>query len=136
MARKTNRILAVPELLQNYGGLSGAELSARLGLDCRTLWRYIVALEYLGIPIMSERVRYGSYTLVSGFKLQPMMFDEDEAMALVTQPDLQAVGLRLAMATVGQLQTLSLLVSIAFYVISFIYTFKFIHLRSSEKKSS
>ena len=65
MARKTNRILAAPELLQNYGGLSGAELSARLGLNRRTLWRYIVALEYLGIPIMSERVRYGSYTLVS-----------------------------------------------------------------------
>ena len=83
MARPTNRILAVLELLQNYGRLSGAELSDRLGLDRRTLRRYIVALEDLGIPIISERGRYGGYTLVSGFKLQPMMFDEDEAMALV-----------------------------------------------------
>lgn len=83
MAQPTTRILAVLELLQNYGRLSGAELSTRLGLDRRTLRRYIVALEELGIPIMTERGRYGGYTLVSGFKLQPMMFDEDEAMALV-----------------------------------------------------
>ncbi|KGJ93929.1 helix-turn-helix transcriptional regulator [Colwellia psychrerythraea] len=83
MAQPTNRILAVLELLQNYGRLSGAELSTRLDLDRRTLRRYIVALEEIGIPIMSERGRYGGYSLVPGFKLQPMMFDEDEAMALV-----------------------------------------------------
>ena len=38
-----------------------------------------------------------------------MMFDEDEAMALVTQPDLQAVGLRLAMTTNGQFRPLGCL---------------------------
>ncbi|WP_091985329.1 helix-turn-helix transcriptional regulator [Pseudoalteromonas denitrificans] len=82
MAQPTTRILAVLELLQTYGRLSGAELSMHLGLDRRTLRRYIVALEELGIPIMTERGRYGGYTLMPGFKLQPMMFNENEAMAL------------------------------------------------------
>jgi predicted DNA-binding transcriptional regulator YafY len=82
MAKPTSRILAVLELLQTYGQLSGTELSSRLGLNRRTLRRYIVALEELGIPIMTERGRYGGYTLMPGFKLQPMMFDENEAMAL------------------------------------------------------
>jgi len=82
MAKPTSRILAVLELLQTYGQLSGKELSTRLGLDRRTLRRYIVALEELGIPIMTERGRYGGYTLIPGYKLQPMMFDENEAMAI------------------------------------------------------
>ncbi|TMP40986.1 transcriptional regulator [Pseudoalteromonas citrea] len=82
MAQPTTRILAVLELLQNYGRLSGAEISAKLGLERRTVRRYIMALEELGIPIMTERGRYGGYTLMPGFKLQPLMFDESEAMAL------------------------------------------------------
>ncbi len=82
MGKPTSQILAVLELLQTYGQLSGTELSDRLGIEKRTLRRYIIALEDLGIPIMSERGRYGGYKLISGFKLQPMMFDENEALAL------------------------------------------------------
>ncbi|EPJ48451.1 MAG: hypothetical protein OFPI_29420 [Osedax symbiont Rs2] len=82
MAQSTTRTLAVLELLQSHTRLSGAELASRLSIDRRTLRRYIVALEELGIPIMSERGRYGGYSLMPGFKLPPMMFEDDEAMAL------------------------------------------------------
>ncbi|MCJ8300757.1 MAG: YafY family transcriptional regulator [Pseudomonadales bacterium] len=82
MAQSTTRILAVLELLQSHGRLSGADLALRLNLDRRTLRRYIAALEDLGIPIMSERGRYGGYSLMPGFKLPPMMFEDNEAMAL------------------------------------------------------
>ena len=82
MAQSTTRTLAVLELLQSHGRLSGTELASRLGIDRRTLRRYIVALEQIGIPIMSERGRYGGYSLMPGFKLPPMMFEDDEAMAL------------------------------------------------------
>lgn len=82
MAHPTTRVLAVLELLQTHGRMSGAELARRLGVDGRTLRRYISALEDLGIPITSERGRHGAYMLVAGFKLPPMMFNDDEAMAL------------------------------------------------------
>ena len=38
-------------------------------MDGRTLRRYIRHLEDLGIPLTSERGRYGGYRLVAGFKL-------------------------------------------------------------------
>jgi len=82
MATSTTRVLAVLELLQTHGRISGAELARRLEVDGRTLRRYIATLEELGIPITSERGRYGAYMLVAGFKLPPMMFNEDEALAL------------------------------------------------------
>jgi len=82
MAHPAARVLTVLELLQANGRLSGAELSRRLGVDPRTLRRYIVTLEELGIPITAERGRYGSYSLVPGYKLPPLMFGDDEALAL------------------------------------------------------
>jgi predicted DNA-binding transcriptional regulator YafY len=80
--RPTTRVLAVLELLQARGRLSGAELAERLEIDGRTLRRYIVMLEELGIPIVAERGRYGGYSLVPGFKLPPLIFNDDEALAL------------------------------------------------------
>ena len=82
MAHPATRVLAVLELLQTHGRMSGAELARRLEVDGRTLRRYISALEELGIPITSERGRHGAYMLVAGFKLPPMMFNDDEALAL------------------------------------------------------
>ena len=82
MPRPTIRVLTVLELLQARGRVSGAELALELGVDNRTLRRYIAMLEELGIPITSERGRYGGYALVAGFKLPPMMFTDDEAWAL------------------------------------------------------
>jgi predicted DNA-binding transcriptional regulator YafY len=51
-------------------------------VDVRTLRRYVVMLEDLGIPLTTERGRHGAYMLVAGFKLPPMMFTNDEAVAL------------------------------------------------------
>lgn len=82
MALPTTRVLAVLDLLQSHGRMSGAELARRVGVDVRTLRRYIVMLEELGIPITTERGRYGAYMLVAGFRLPPMMFTNDEAVAL------------------------------------------------------
>jgi predicted DNA-binding transcriptional regulator YafY len=97
MARPTTRVLALLELLQTHARLSGAELADRLQVDRRTVRRYITALEELGIPITAERGRDGGYMLVAGFKLPPMMFTEDEALALSVGL-LAARGLGLAQA--------------------------------------
>jgi predicted DNA-binding transcriptional regulator YafY len=82
MARPTTRLLAVLELLQAHGKMSGAELARQLEVDRRTVRRYIAALEDLGIPLTAERGSAGGYMLVAGFKLPPMMFTDDEALAL------------------------------------------------------
>jgi predicted DNA-binding transcriptional regulator YafY len=82
MTRPTTRVLAVLELLQSQARVSGPELARRIGVDGRTLRRYIGMLEELGIPIVAERGRFGGYALVAGFKLPPLVFTNDEALAL------------------------------------------------------
>jgi predicted DNA-binding transcriptional regulator YafY len=82
MYHPTTRVLALLELLQTHGRMNGAELAARLGVDRRTLRRYVGKLEDIGIPITAERGRAGGYALMPGFKLPPMMFTEDETLAL------------------------------------------------------
>ena len=100
MSRPTTRVLAVLELLQTHGRMSGSELAHRLEVDPRTVRRYIVLLEELGIPITAERGRDGAYMLVAGFKLPPMMFTDDEALALSVGL-LAARGLGLAEASIA-----------------------------------
>ena len=82
MYHPTTRVLAVLALLQAHGRMSGSELAKRLEVNIRTLRRYIIMLQDLGIPIESERGRNGAYVLSAGFKLPPMMFTNEEALAL------------------------------------------------------
>ena len=82
MYHPTTRVLAVLELLQTHGQMSGSDLAARLGVDGRTLRRYISRLEDLGMPIAVEHGRHGGYMLVPGYKLPPLMFTDEEALAL------------------------------------------------------
>jgi predicted DNA-binding transcriptional regulator YafY len=89
MAHPAARVLAVLELLQTHGRLTGPEMARRLGVDQRTLRRHLARLEEMGFPLTAERGRAGGYQLVSGFKLPPMMFTSDEALAV-------SVGLRAA----------------------------------------
>lgn len=89
MAKPTSRVLAVLEILQAHLRVGGAELAQRAGVDRRTIRRYIAHLVELGVPIATERGRDGGYALAAGYKLPPMMFSPDEALAL-------AVGLRAA----------------------------------------
>ena len=80
--RPTTRVLTALELLQSRSRLSGAELAERLEVDRRTVRRYIRALQDLGVPIESEPGRFGGYCLRPGYKLPPMMFTEEETLAL------------------------------------------------------
>lgn len=97
MISPTTRVLAVLALLQAHGHLSGPDLAQRLGVDGRSLRRYIGKLQDQGIPVVAERGRYGSYSLMPGYKLPPLMFSDGEAVAL-------AVGL-LAVRRLGLAST-------------------------------
>src|SRR5918911_3707913 len=82
MYHPTTRVLTVLELLQAHQRISGPELAERLEVNSRTVRHYITLLQDLGIPIEAERGRHGGYRLRPGFKLPPLMFTEDEALAL------------------------------------------------------
>jgi predicted DNA-binding transcriptional regulator YafY len=78
----TSRVLALLELLQSGGTRTVAELAGRLGVDERTVRRYVGHLVVLDVPVESVRGRYGGYRLARGFRLPPLMLDEDEALAV------------------------------------------------------
>lgn len=80
--RPTARVLTVLELLQSHGRMTGPELARRLEVNVRTVRDYIEMLGDLGIPVEAERGRNGGYRLRPGFKLPPLIFTEDEALAL------------------------------------------------------
>lgn len=82
MYQPTTRLLTVLELLQARGSLSGAELASRLEVDRRSIRRYITMLQDLGIPIEGVRGPAGGYRLRPGYKLPPLMFTDQEAVAL------------------------------------------------------
>jgi len=100
MDSPTTRVLALLELLQSVDELNGTELARRLEVDGRTLRRYVTKLQALGIPVESDRGRYGVYRLKPGFKLPPLMFSDDEALA-VSMGLLFAAGLGLGGSLAG-----------------------------------
>src|SRR5260221_9477044 len=73
MYHPTTRVLAVLALLQAHGRMSGSELAQRLEVNIRTLRRYIIMLQDLGIPIEAERGRNGAYVLSAGVKIPPLV---------------------------------------------------------------
>ncbi len=89
MEKPLQRVLTVLELLQSHPRLNGAQLAQMLGVERRTVRRYVVELERFGVPIRAERGRDGHYALMPGYKLPPLMFSNDETLAL-------SVGLRVA----------------------------------------
>lgn len=82
MYHPTTRVLTVLEVLQARGKTTGAELAVRLEVDLRTVRRYIVMLQDMGIPIQARPGRHGGYELRPGFRLPPLLFANDEALAV------------------------------------------------------
>jgi predicted DNA-binding transcriptional regulator YafY len=79
----TSRLLELLELLQARPLMTGRELADRLGVDTRTVRRYIEALQELGIPVEGQRGVGGGYRMRPGFRLPPLMLDDDEAVMVV-----------------------------------------------------
>ncbi|MBK3627907.1 WYL domain-containing protein [Streptomyces sp. MBT49] len=83
MPRPTGRVLTLLELLQSGGTRTATELAGRLGVDERTVRRYVDHLLDLDVPVESVRGRYGGYRLSPGYRLPPLMLSDDEALAVL-----------------------------------------------------
>ena len=69
--------------LQSGGVRTVAELADRLGVDGRTVRRYVDHLLDLDVPVESVRGRYGGYRLASGYRMPPLMLTDEEALAVL-----------------------------------------------------
>ena len=83
MARPAARVLTLLELLQSGGVRTVAELADRLGVEGRTVRRYVDHLIDLDVPVESVRGRYGGYRLAAGYRMPPLMLSDEEALAVL-----------------------------------------------------
>ena len=88
----SSRLLALLSLLQSRRDWPGSLLAQRLDISERTVRRDVDRLRELGYPINAVKGPDGGYRLEAGAQLPPLLFDDEQAVAL-------AVALQLAVVT-------------------------------------
>lgn len=78
---RIDRLTAILTHLQSKRTVRAAELSDRFGVSLRTIYRDVRALEESGVPIIGEAGQ--GYSLVEGYRLPPIMFSREEALAML-----------------------------------------------------
>nr|WP_208619053.1 WYL domain-containing protein [Streptomyces hygroscopicus] len=92
MPKTSARLLSLLSLLQARRDWPGQLLAERLEVSSRTVRRDVDRLRELGYPIVTTKGPDGGYRLDAGTELPPLLFDDDQAVAL-------AVALQTAAAT-------------------------------------
>ena len=92
MQKTSARPLSLLSLLQARRDWPGALLAERLEISPRTVRRDVDRLRELGYPIAAVKGPDGGYRLGAGTRLPPLMFDDEQAVAL-------AVALQIAAAS-------------------------------------
>ncbi|TRW23903.1 YafY family transcriptional regulator [Flavobacterium zepuense] len=77
-----DRITAILIQLQSKKVVKAQDLADRFGISLRTVYRDIRSLEEAGVPLYGEAGI--GYSLVEGYRLPPVMFTPDEAVAFIT----------------------------------------------------
>ena len=93
MQKTSARLLSLLSLLQARRDWPGPLLADRLEVSSRTVRRDVDRLRELGYPIQTTKGPDGGYRLAAGADLPPLLFDDEQAVAL-------AVALQIA-ATAG-----------------------------------
>ncbi|WP_067654392.1 helix-turn-helix transcriptional regulator [Nocardia harenae] len=88
----SRRLLSLLSLLQARRDWPGTLLAQRLAVSERTVRRDVDRLRELGYPVRAVKGPDGGYRLEAGSALPPLLFDDEQAVAL-------AVALRLAVGT-------------------------------------
>ncbi|MFJ6837073.1 helix-turn-helix transcriptional regulator [Streptomyces sp. NPDC091209] len=92
MQKTSARLLSLLSLLQARRDWPGALLAERLGISPRTVRRDVDRLRELGYPIVAFKGPDGGYRLDAGTELPPLLFDDEQAVAL-------AIALQIATTT-------------------------------------
>ncbi len=82
MQKTSARLLSLLSQLQARRDWPGALLAERLGISPRTLRRDVDRLRELGYPVVAVKGPDGGYRLDAGTRLPPLLFDDEQAVAL------------------------------------------------------
>lgn len=77
---RIDRLFGILLILQNQPRVRAQDLAERFEVSKRTVYRDITALSEMGVPIVS--LPGEGYELMEGFYLPPLIFTDDEAIAL------------------------------------------------------
>ncbi|MFI5665994.1 helix-turn-helix transcriptional regulator [Streptomyces sp. NPDC051704] len=109
MPKTSARLLSLLSLLQTRRDWPGRLLAERLEVSPRTVRRDVDRLRELGYPIVSAKGPDGGYRLDAGTRLPPLLFDDEQAVALAVALQAAATtgagieeGAARALATVRQ----------------------------------
>src|SRR5579859_7809866 len=81
--QRFDRILGILLFLRTKPSISAAELARHFAASTRTIYRDLETLSALGVPLYAERGRQGGVRLLPGYFLPPLMFTQQEAIALL-----------------------------------------------------
>ncbi|MFK8058215.1 MAG: helix-turn-helix transcriptional regulator [Saprospiraceae bacterium] len=79
---KFDRVISTLVLLQTRRVLKASTISERFDVSLRTVYRDIATLKNAGIPISGDPGI--GYSIMEGYRLPPIMFNEGEAAAMLT----------------------------------------------------
>ncbi|MDT0490781.1 WYL domain-containing protein [Streptomyces griseus] len=82
MPKTSARLLSLLSLLQARRDWPGALLAERLDVSPRTVRRDVDRLRELGYPVVAAKGPDGGYRLEAGTALPPLLFDDEQAVAL------------------------------------------------------
>lgn len=83
---RLSRLASLLTMLQTKRLLTATEMAKKFNVSVRTIYRDIRALEAAGVPIFTEEGK--GYSLLEGYRLPPVTFTENEALALITAEQL------------------------------------------------
>jgi predicted DNA-binding transcriptional regulator YafY len=92
MRHTSGRLLSLLSLLQARRDWPGALLAERLNVSPRTVRRDVDRLRELGYPVTAIKGPDGGYRLDAGGDLPPLLFDDDQAVALAVALQIAAVS--------------------------------------------
>jgi predicted DNA-binding transcriptional regulator YafY len=78
---RIDRLSAILTQLQSKRLMTAQTIADRFEISLRTVYRDIRALEEAGIPVIGEAGL--GYSLIEGYRLPPVMFSKEEALALL-----------------------------------------------------
>lgn len=79
---KNENMLFILWMLNSGRKITAKEISEKLEINIRTVYRYIDSLCASGVPIISDSGHNGGYTLLNNFIKSPLIFDLEEQKAL------------------------------------------------------
>jgi predicted DNA-binding transcriptional regulator YafY len=80
---KIDNMMAILWMLNSGRKITAQQISEKLEINIRTVYRYMDALSASGVPIISDTGHNGGYTLLNHFIKSPLLFEVDEQAALL-----------------------------------------------------